>query len=191
MMKICYYKTKSVETLAAWGCCLNSEKGPTWIGKLSPHSAGSGVLKTGSVNVIVTTPASSVFKIPLGGRSAVECGLSIWFLSSSRLVQSLWVGSEAMRFWCKQSGNLHVVGNRSKLASLLLGLGLGGTFCEEVGAAVWELDLVCGVFGGRWTGCQYPIYSLSKTAFCGTNHHIAPRSIKGNTLLVHIYLKYA
>ena len=41
----------------------------------------------------------------------------------------------------RQSGNLHVVGNRSKLASLLLGLGLGGTFWEEVGAAVRELDL--------------------------------------------------
>ena len=40
-------KTKSMETLSAWGCCLNSEKGPTWIGKRSPHSAGSGVLKTG------------------------------------------------------------------------------------------------------------------------------------------------
>ena len=49
----------------------------------------------------------------------------------------------------RQSGTLHAVGNHSKLAFLLLGLGLGGTFCEEIAAAVWELDLVCGVFGGR------------------------------------------
>ena len=46
----------------------------------------------------MTTPASSVVKIPLGGRSAVECGLSMWFLSSSRLVLPLWVGSQPMQF---------------------------------------------------------------------------------------------
>ena len=110
-------ETKSVETLAAWGCCLNSEKGPAWIGKLSPYSAGSGVLKTGSVpafnNVIVTTPASSVVKIPLGGRSAVEYGLSIWFLSSSRLVLPLWVGSQAMRF----DANMIISTGRDKAAN--------------------------------------------------------------------------
>ena len=31
---------KSVETLAALGCCIDSERGPASIGRLSPHSAG-------------------------------------------------------------------------------------------------------------------------------------------------------
>ena len=110
-------QTKSVETLAACGCCLNSENGPAWIGKLSSHSEGSGVLKTGSVpafnNMIVTTPASTVVEIPLGGRSAVECGLSIWFLSSSRLVLPLWVGSQAMRF----GANMIIFTGRDKAAT--------------------------------------------------------------------------
>ena len=74
-------KIKSVETLAAWGYCLNSEKGPALIGKFSPHSAGYGVLKTGSVpafnNVVETSPARSVVKVPCGENSAVECGFSI------------------------------------------------------------------------------------------------------------------
>ena len=51
------------------------------MGKLSPHSVGSGVLKTGLVpafnNVVETSPASSVVKILFGGSSAVECGFSI------------------------------------------------------------------------------------------------------------------
>ena len=31
---------KSVETLAALGCCIDSERGPASMGRLSPHSAG-------------------------------------------------------------------------------------------------------------------------------------------------------
>ena len=50
------------------------------MGKLSPHSVGSGVPKTGSVpafNNVVETSASFVVKIPFGGSSAVEFAFSI------------------------------------------------------------------------------------------------------------------
>ena len=150
MMKICYYKTKSVETLAAWGCCLNFDKGPAWIGKLSSHSAGSGVLKTGSVpafnNVIVTTPASSVVKIPLGGRSAVEYRLSIWFLSRGRLVLPLWVDSQAMR--CDE--NMIIFTGRDTAAtftSLLIVASLlrfARRWARRCGSWIWSVECLVG-----------------------------------------------
>jgi len=74
-------KIKSVETLAAWGYCIDSKKAPALIGKLSPHSAGQHVIKAGSVpacnNVVEISPASSAVKVQFGDISAVECGFSI------------------------------------------------------------------------------------------------------------------
>ena len=74
-------KIKSVETLAAWGCCINSRKGPALISKLSPHSAVCCVMKAGSVpaysNEVEISPASSAVKVQFGEISAIKCGLKI------------------------------------------------------------------------------------------------------------------
>ena len=151
-------KTKSMETLSAWGCCLNSEQDPTWIGQRSPHSAGTGVLRTGSVpafnNVVETSPANSVVKIPLGGSSAVECAFSIGGLEQWQTGAAIVGGFPSTAVWCKhdhiyrkrKSAIVHAFGNRSRLAFLLLGLGLGGTFLRwgmrcgvRVGSRLWSV----------------------------------------------------
>ena len=63
--------------------------------------------------MVVKTHASSLVKISHGGRSAVEYRLSIWFLSSTRLVLPLWVGPEAMRF----DANMIIFTGRDKAAT--------------------------------------------------------------------------
>ena len=82
---------------------------------------------------------SSEVKAPLGESSAVECGFSIGGLKQYQTVAAIVSGFTSTAVWCKhdciyrkrQSGNLHAVGNCSKLTSLLLGLGLGRMFCEQ------------------------------------------------------------
>ena len=87
-------KTNSVETLAAWGCCLNSEKEPAWIGKLSPHSAGSGVLKTGSIPHLTTWSWKLLLVLWSKYHSGEDLQLSI----------GLVFGSWAVPDWCCHCG---------------------------------------------------------------------------------------
>ena len=100
------------------------------MGKLSPHSVGSGVPKTGSVpafnNVVETSPASSVVKIPFRGSSAVECAFSIGGLEQWQTGAAIVGGFPSIAVSCKhdhiyrkrQSAIVHALGNRSKRASL-------------------------------------------------------------------------
>ena len=98
------------------------------MGKLSPHSVGSGVPKTGSVpafnNVVETSPASSVVKIPFGGSSAVEFAFSIGGLEQWQTGAAIVGGFPSTAVWCKhdiyrkrQSATVNAFGNRSKLAT--------------------------------------------------------------------------
>ena len=96
--------------------------------------------------MIMTTAASSVVKIPLGGRCAVEYRLSIWFLSSSRLVLPLWVGSQAMRF----DANMIIFTGRDKAATLTSLVIVANLLCfarrwaRPCGSWIWSVECLVG-----------------------------------------------
>ena len=124
---------KSVETWAAFGCCIDSETGPASIKKLSPHSAGGcvvkGVLVPACKDVEEITPAGSSAKETFGEISAAECGFRIGGLewpTGAAIVgecRDIAVLCRHGRIYRKSQSDIpRAVENHSKLASLSLDL---------------------------------------------------------------------
>ena len=105
--------------MATLGRCINSERGPASIRRLSPHSAGWCVVKWGlllaCIDVNGTSPARSSVKVQFGEISAVECGFIVGVLNGSRLVLLLGVSSETL--WL--DANMVISTRRAKAASIM------------------------------------------------------------------------
>ena len=105
--------------MATLGGCIDSERCPASIRRLSPHSAGWCVAKVGllpaCIDVNETAPARSSVKLQFGQNSAVECGFIMGVLNGSRLVLLLGVSSETSRL----HANMVISTRRAKVASVV------------------------------------------------------------------------
>ena len=105
--------------MATLGRCIDSERCPASIRRLSPHSAGWCVAKGGllpaCIDVSETSPARSSVKVQFGEIFAVECGFIMGVLNGSRLVLLLGVSSETLRL----DANMVISTRRAKAASVV------------------------------------------------------------------------
>ena len=109
-----------VETLAALGCCINSERGPASMGRLSPHSVGWCVVKGDCFLHVMMWMRYLLLglqsKYNLEKSLQLSVGSQLGVLNSSRLVLPLSVSSETLQL----DANMVIFTWRAKAASITL-----------------------------------------------------------------------